>query len=319
VSPDAADLVPVVEAALARGVGILPCERVSAWLIGHVLPAHGAIPLKRSGGVYYVPPHAEQQVRRILAAVTSVTSFRFGLSPMIKCGDVVANVAHAIVSEIRAQVDGVRKACEKDGGAIGKVGLANQIEALRAAQANAVRLADTLGVVIEAPLAELNRQRAILAEVIAQAEARGEARDVALGQRVLDRAALVVQAALETDKRTATDWTVAAAQVAGEASEGRFQALATGMGAELATPAAPAPAAVQAAPAPAPRAAGPLVAEGTLCGRACAKYGAPTGILRYVGHVLGLAFEQAARDRAAAEQDAGDRRAALVVEAATEN
>lgn len=119
-----ADLKKTVEARFLRELTSLSSNDISSWLSGPVLGRLKAIPLRDSGGAYFIPRQAMETWTAISKAVDKASSAALHTIPALRTSDAIEAILEALTSEVTQTVQGIEDQIK--GGDLGKRALGNR-------------------------------------------------------------------------------------------------------------------------------------------------------------------------------------------------
>ena len=153
-----------------EAVSMLTVPKFRSWITHTLLPKFGAVSMRRSGGVYFIPPRHKREWQVAEKAIRAASCHEINSHPMMRSANVVAWVLRSVERDVQRTIEDTTKALQKEPGSRGlfscATGLADaeaklsKYERLLGVASDSIReqLAHVNGLVVGAQLA-LEAQR----------------------------------------------------------------------------------------------------------------------------------------------------------------
>jgi hypothetical protein len=164
---DAAEVVLAYTAALET----LATADISPWL-SSLMDDLRAVPLRDTGGVYFVPAFATKRFEAMLAALRAVSDHRIAAIPALDSNEAVAAVLDALQEEATKELATIRRELEED--ALGERALNTRIGKTSGVEAKLSSYEDLLGGNLDTLRERIQSMRAELTVAMTKAQAEAE-------------------------------------------------------------------------------------------------------------------------------------------------
>jgi hypothetical protein len=132
-----------LETSVQHHLGAIDSNDISSWLVRHARKL-GAVALRDSGGIYFVPRTNVEIWRKIATAVEAASSHLVFRIPAMRNDEAVAAILDAVITEARDAAQGIE--AELQGGNLGKRALATRTATCEAVLAKVAAYEELLGV-----------------------------------------------------------------------------------------------------------------------------------------------------------------------------
>lgn len=144
---------------------------VSPWL-SDVMADLRAVPLRDTGGVYFVPRSATERFNRVLTALRGSTAHVIAAIPALDSDEAVAAVLDALQTEANKELETIRREMETED--LGERALNTRIEKTEAVEGKLAAYENLLGGNLDAVRDRLQAMRAELTVAMTKAQAAAE-------------------------------------------------------------------------------------------------------------------------------------------------
>lgn len=105
---------PEIHQAYDKARDLLLADDVALWLVRRAILEVEGIPLRDTGGVYFVPGFAAERWRQIATVVTDTVGIQFFGAPTVRCADTVEGILDALTEAVYKSLEKYEKKVKGD-------------------------------------------------------------------------------------------------------------------------------------------------------------------------------------------------------------